>query len=138
MLLNIIISCSILYSLSVKVGLIKCKAFPQFRSLTHWTAELLQSQWLLLTRGHSNVSFPLSGVRKLICCWIFCRLLFVILPFHFQPLYSLSLFELCILINPLVCSNFSSNKYFSILTYFYLIYFFNRLLTILQKPWKIS
>ena len=138
MLLSIIIACSIWYSLYVKVGLIKVETFPQFRSLTHWTALLLQNQWPLLTRWHSNVAFILSGVRKPICCWGFYGFFLVIFPFYCQPLHSLSLFELWILINPLVCSNFSSNKHFSILTSFNLIYFCNRLLAIWQKSWKIS
>jgi hypothetical protein len=37
---------------------------------------------------------------------MFCRSLFVLLPFFFWPLYCLSFFDLLLLITPLVSSNF--------------------------------
>ena len=44
--------------------------------------------------------------RSLVFCVVFCRLLFVLLSFMFQPLCYLSFFDLHILLTPLVSSNY--------------------------------
>ena len=52
----------------------------------------------------------LSGVRvtrSLVLCRVFCRLLFVLLNFFFWPLCCLFIFDLQILITPLLSSNSS-------------------------------
>ena len=74
-------------------------------------------QELLTTPEHLNSPPVYSGVciaRSLVFCATLCRSLFVFLSFFFWPLYSLSFFDLRLLITPLVSSNLFTVKWWQL------------------------
>jgi hypothetical protein len=67
--------------------------------ITKWQVSLVV-QYLLTLTGHLN-SLPVFVVRLVVFCLVFCRSVFVLLPFFFWPLYYLS-FNLRLLNYPFV------------------------------------
>ena len=64
----------------------------------------------------SSVFSGVRGTRSVVLC-AFCISLFVLLYFFFWPLYSVSFFDIRILITPLVSSNSSCYIYVEVLCY---------------------
>jgi hypothetical protein len=81
---------------------------------THYHIGLINTDFNeLLTLPEHQSSHPVfSGVRvirSIVFCVMFCRTLFILLSFFCWPLCCLSVFELRILITPLVFSNSSDS-----------------------------
>ena len=74
---------------------------------------LMEQELFTLPRA-PEITHVFSGVRvvrSLVFCVMFCRSLCVLLSFFIWPLYWPLFFGLCLLITPLVSSNFSSFVY---------------------------